>query len=87
MELVNDNCVLFPRELEFHTVELAEIEETQIFNEIHEFTKNITEEAQSNVTVPDADETAKIKRETADNETIPNETPTVEGNVTVLSGK
>ncbi|KAJ8724037.1 hypothetical protein PYW07_008017 [Mythimna separata] len=70
MQLVGDNCLLYPRQLEFHTVELLE---TENYNEIHDFTKNVTDDAQGNVTVP-IEEEGKVKRETNDNETVVAET-------------
>ena len=72
MSLVGGNCLLYPRKLEFHSIELPETQ-TETYNEIHEV-KNVTDDAQANATVPDA-EKEKVKRETSDNETDVTEAP------------
>ncbi|XP_075982910.1 uncharacterized protein LOC142981111 [Anticarsia gemmatalis] len=79
MDLVDNNCVLFPRELAFHYVELPEAQNILDFNGTREF-KNVTDDAQpfGNVTMD------KVKREAKDNETADaNEVSTVEANVTI----
>lgn len=69
-ELVGGNCPLYPRILEFHTIEVPETPETQNINEIHEFTKNVTDDAQDSATVPNTDDNEKVKREANDTETV-----------------
>ncbi|CAH0690065.1 unnamed protein product [Spodoptera exigua] len=81
MQLVDNNCVLFPRKLEFHTVELR----AQNFSEIHDF-KNVTDDAQGNSTVLPSD-SEKVKRETADNETTTTEIPTADGDTFLTENK
>ena len=67
--MVGDNCVLFPRKLEFRIVEVPETSESL---ETHEFTKNVTDDAQA--TVPNTEENEKVKRETNGNDTVSTET-------------
>ncbi|KAG6460494.1 uncharacterized protein LOC115450208 [Manduca sexta] len=67
MELVDNNCILFPRELEFRMVDLSEFQFQM--NELNETTLNggnITETAQAGDAVPNSSENAKItaKRDT-----------------------
>ncbi|CAH0594129.1 unnamed protein product [Chrysodeixis includens] len=80
MELVNHNCVLFPRELEFHTVELIEVAEQ---NEVQEVNRNVTDDAQDMERSGSDQESVKEKREANVNGTLDyNETAT-DGNVTM----
>lgn len=82
MQLVDNNCVLFPRKLEFHTVELK----AQNISETHDF-KNVTDDAQANTTVLNADGSEKVKRETDGNETTTTELPTLEGETFLTENK
>lgn len=66
MQLAGDNCLLYPRQLEFHTVEIQETPEGENENvALPETFYN----AQDNATVP-ADEGGRVKRETNVNETV-----------------
>lgn len=82
MELVNHNCLLFPRELEFHTVELIEASEMQYG--VLEVNRNVTDDAQADVERNgNEQESVKEKREANDNVTLDyNETAT-DGNVSL----
>lgn len=82
MQLVDNNCVLFPRKLEFHTVELK----AQNISETHDF-KNVTDDAQGNTTVLNADGSEKVKRETDGNETTTTEVPTLESETFLTENK
>lgn len=82
MQLVDNNCVLFPRKLEFHTVELK----AQNISETRDF-KNVTDDAQGNTTVLNADGSEKVKRETNGNETTTTELPTLEGETFLTENK
>ncbi|PZC73624.1 hypothetical protein B5X24_HaOG209041 [Helicoverpa armigera] len=73
MQLVDGNCVLFPRQLEFRVVELPEAADPQNYNEYHDLTKNATDDAQGNGPFQN-DDSGKVKRETPDNDTAVTET-------------
>lgn len=73
MQLVDGNCVLYPRQLEFRVVELPEAADPQNYNEYHDLTKNATDDAQGNGPVQN-DDSGKVKRETSDNDTAVTET-------------
>lgn len=79
MHLVGDNCLLYPRELEFHSVEIPQTPDGENENFQETFY-----DIQGNETVP-ADENGKAKREINDNETVVTEA-TLDG-VAFFTGK
>lgn len=81
MALVNHNCVLFPRELEFHAVEFSEAQSLQDLLE-HELNKNITDDAQSEGNGDDE----KVKREAKNNGTMNTNDFTEDDNSTINNG-
>ncbi|XP_021196104.3 uncharacterized protein LOC110380437 [Helicoverpa armigera] len=80
MQLVDGNCVLYPRQLEFRVVELPEAADPQNYNEYHDLTKNTTDDAQGNGPVQN-DDSGKVKRETPDNDTAVTETLAVDNEI------
>ncbi|XP_047034008.1 uncharacterized protein LOC124640337 [Helicoverpa zea] len=80
MQLVDGNCVLYPRQLEFRVVELPEAANPQNYNEYHDLTKNATDDAQGNGPVQN-DDSGKVKRETPDNDTAVTETLAVDSEI------
>ncbi|CAB3248880.1 unnamed protein product [Arctia plantaginis] len=86
MDLVDYNCVLFPRKLEFHYIKLPDAQDIEDFNENHYF-RNETEDAQSEVfTTTVSAEQGKVKRQTVDNETLDvNEVSAMVENVTEVT--
>lgn len=97
MELVNDNCVLYPRELEFQMFEIPGSNDVRHeanftnFNLTNSET-DMTENAQVNDTVPAHASTDKIvsKTETKNNTNIANiaqEFTVIYGNATIIIGQ
>lgn len=69
MQLVDDNCVLFPRKLEFHWVDLPPPEDNHQLDNAHDRVKNMTDPAQDPNETNATNQTAKkVKRETNDDE-------------------
>lgn len=93
MQLVDNNCVLYPRELEFHMVDLQDIPEYSSTNLTQAFTtpEDVTKQSAQNSSVPmnNVSDEEKIIREliNATTSSNNNDSAPIENVVNILTSK